>query len=75
MRILIDIVEFEELFFNIENMFEDEWHFWIFFKLVKVLNKKFETLHHHLLSQDQHRLQFEFTTQNHVANGSVHEIF
>lgn len=73
-RILIDIVELVEWLFDVEDVLKDEGHLGVLLQFLEVLHEELEGLDHHLLGHGHHFNHLEFLAEDHVADGSVHEI-
>ena len=54
MKVVVDVVEFVELFIELEHYFEDIVSFWILVKQVESLGVQLQGFNHHLLSEHHH---------------------
>lgn len=69
-KILYCVVYFVELFFMIESIIEDTDHFEVLLQVSDFFCEKFETLNHHVLSQNHHDFVLELFADDHVPDGS-----
>lgn len=69
-RSLNNVIDFVKLLITIKSVSKNIDNFKIFLNIINLFDKKFQTLHHDILSKDHQNFVFKLSTNDHVSNSN-----